>query len=148
MPTPDVPRSQADPASPASTSLEARLRAGGAIEVRDGGSGKPRRLAPDDPDYDRILAELISNGAGLDEFRPVPDRAGPPARPVSASDSVGVATMQDDGTLELRLRSEDHGAIAEAMLVIPRGDARYASMLAHLGPLAPGGSCAIKPFPA
>jgi hypothetical protein len=65
-----------------------------------------------------------------------------------APESVGVATMDDDGTLRLQLRSEQaDGTIAESLLIVAKSDERYAGMLAHLGGLEPGGSRAIPPFP-
>ena len=57
--------------------------------------------------------------------------------------------MQEDGTLELSLRTEtEDGMIGEAFLVIPPNDPRYSSMVAHLGGIKPGEGCAIPPFPA
>jgi hypothetical protein len=62
--------------------------------------------------------------------------------------SVGVATMSEDGTLRLKLRTVGpRGEIGEALMVVKPGEARYASMRAHLAGLAPGGSIAIPPFP-
>lgn len=69
----------------------------------------------------------------------------PPAKP--QPDNVGSAYMQDDGTLEMSLRTEtDDGMIGEAFLVIPPSDARYADMVAHLGGIKPGEGRPIPPF--
>jgi len=60
---------------------------------------------------------------------------------------VGSATMLDDGTLRLNLRSEtDHG-IAESLLIVSPNDARYSGMVKHLGGIKPGETCRIPPFP-
>jgi hypothetical protein len=65
----------------------------------------------------------------------------------TAPANVGVATMAADGTITLMLRSEDHGRIAEAVLVKRPGDADYEQVKAHLGGLKPGESKAIPPWP-
>jgi hypothetical protein len=71
----------------------------------------------------------------------------PPSRP--ASPDVGSAYMQDDGTLEMSLRTETRdGTIGEAFLVIAPADERYRSMVAHLGGIKPGEGKPIPPFPA
>jgi hypothetical protein len=90
---------------------------------------------------------LIDASPGLDAFIHIPSK-----RPVSGltrgvPDSVGTATMPANGTLELQLRSDEHGTFAEALLVIPRSDPRYPGMREHLGAIEPGRSCAIRPFP-
>ena len=75
-----------------------------------------------------------------------PDEFQPPAKKV---DNVGSAYMEEDGTLEMRLRTETNdGTIGEALLVIPPGDPRYASMVKHLDGIKPGEGRSIKPFPA
>lgn len=71
----------------------------------------------------------------------------PPAKPVP--NNVGSAFMQDDGTLEMSLRTEtEDGTIGEALLVIARDDRRYERMVAHLGGIKPGEGKPIPPFPA
>lgn len=71
----------------------------------------------------------------------------PPARP--QPENVGSAYMQPDGTLEMSLRTEtEDGTIGEALLVIPKGDPRYADMVKHLGGIGPGEGRTIPPFPA
>lgn len=61
-------------------------------------------------------------------------------------DSVGVATMQADGTLYLQLRSEEPQGIAEALQVVKPDDPQYAYYVRHLGNIRPGESKAIPPF--
>lgn len=59
----------------------------------------------------------------------------------TAPESIGNATMQDDASLSLMLRSEqDDGSIAEMLLVLKPGDEDYPRMLAMLGPMKPGDS--------
>ena len=147
MPPPKKPSSPVNSPPASEPSLEARIRPTGIIEVRDAAEGHARILPPDDPDFERILDAIIDGSAGPDGFIRIAPRAPAAGGAGSAAQSVGVATMLADGTLELQLRSDEGGAIAEALLVVPRGDPRYASMLAHLGPLEPGASCAIRPFP-
>jgi hypothetical protein len=146
MPLPKQPSSKAGSPPLSKPNLQARLRSGGVIEIRETENEAPRVLAADDPDYDRILAALIDSSVGLGEFLVIPSKL-PVSGVRSAPESVGMATMGLDGTLELHLRSDENGSIAEALLVIPRNDPRYPSMLKHLGPLEPGGSCSIRPFP-
>lgn len=69
----------------------------------------------------------------------------PTARP---PDSIGVATMLEDGTLQLRLVARgDGGMIGDAMLVYPPSHAQYQDILDHLGPMKPGDSKSVPPFP-
>jgi hypothetical protein len=63
------------------------------------------------------------------------------------ADSVGVATMQEDGTLRLQLRSEGPRGIAEALKVVKPDDPQYAYYVRHLGNIRPGESKGIPPFP-
>jgi hypothetical protein len=63
-------------------------------------------------------------------------------------ESIGVATMQADGTLVLRLRAEtEDGATGEGYFTYAPGDTDYASVLQHLGGLAPGESKPVPPWP-
>lgn len=63
-------------------------------------------------------------------------------------ESVGSAHMRDDGTLELKLWAEGPGeTIGEALFIVKPDDPRYAGVVDHLRPIAPGGYAAVKPFP-
>jgi len=76
---------------------------------------------------------------------PTPNFA-PPVRKTPAN--VGSAYMKPDGTIEMRLRTEtDDGTVGEALLLIPPGDPRHASMVKHLDGIKPGEGRPIKPFP-
>ena len=53
---------------------------------------------------------------------------------------VGSAHLRLDGVLELRMGANAPGAIVgQALFIIKPGDARYESVLEHLGSIAPGG---------
>ena len=71
----------------------------------------------------------------------------PPER--AQPDQVGSAYMQPDGTLEMSLRTETRdGTIGESLLVVAKGDPRYANMVKHLGGIQPGEGKPIPPFPS
>ncbi|WP_147444419.1 MULTISPECIES: hypothetical protein [Corallococcus] len=61
---------------------------------------------------------------------------------------VGSAHLRLDGVLELRMGASAPGAIVgQALFIIKPGDARYESVLEHLGPIEPGGYAPVLPFP-
>jgi hypothetical protein len=75
----------------------------------------------------------------------------PPDAPVEPPlpESIGVAHMRDDGTIEMHLRAEAaDGSVGEAMFIYAPDDLRYDSILAHVGPMSPGDQVAVKPFSA
>ena len=62
--------------------------------------------------------------------------------------SVGVATMDNDGTIVLRLRAEGDGrTVAESELRIKPKDPNYDSTLQHLGGLKAGETKLVPPWP-
>jgi len=62
--------------------------------------------------------------------------------------SIGIATMTEDGTVILQLRSESpDGSIGEAQLVYPKDHKQYSEILKHLGGLKPGESKSVPPWP-
>ncbi|MCU0700075.1 MAG: hypothetical protein MUC96_26505 [Myxococcaceae bacterium] len=62
--------------------------------------------------------------------------------------SIGSATMQADGTLELMLRAEGPGGmVGDALVRYPPTHPEYQTVLAHLGGLKPGESKPVPPFP-
>jgi hypothetical protein len=77
----------------------------------------------------------------------LPAACGRPKQAPADFGSVGVASMDPDGTIHLQLRSEIHGGIAEAVDTVKPGDLRYAATLKHLGGLKPGEDKAIPPWP-
>ena len=62
--------------------------------------------------------------------------------------SIGQATMQDDGTIILRLRAEtEDGAVGESLFTYSPADHDYRAVLEHLGGLKPGESKPVPPWP-
>ena len=74
---------------------------------------------------------------GLSGAAPVPEN--PPA-------PVGIATMQPDGSIAVRVRISPRSD-QEAVLVLYPGDSTYERMLEHVGGLMPGESKPIPPWP-
>jgi hypothetical protein len=64
-------------------------------------------------------------------------------------ESIGVATMRPDGTIDLQLRAYDPktGAIGDGLLVYPPGHPDYQDVLKHLGGLKPGEQKPVPPWP-
>lgn len=91
-----------------------------------------------------------SSSAAHNEPTAIPDppassNPNPPADPKA---SIGSATMQPNGTIVLMLRAEDGaGAVGDAQLFYAPSHADYQYILKHVGPLKPGESKAVKPFP-
>ncbi len=62
--------------------------------------------------------------------------------------SIGVATMEADGTIVLQLRAEGPGAaLGDARLSYPRTHKDYDMVLKHVGGLKPGESKPVAPWP-
>jgi hypothetical protein len=62
--------------------------------------------------------------------------------------SIGVATMKDDGTIVLRLRAKPpHGGVGESTLVYPPTHSDYQNILSHIGPIRKGQTIPVRPWP-
>ncbi len=62
--------------------------------------------------------------------------------------SLGAAEMKLDRTIVLRLRAEtSDGARGEGYFVYQPSDPEYLKVLEHVGPLAPGQSVGVRPWP-
>jgi hypothetical protein len=62
--------------------------------------------------------------------------------------SIGVAEMKADHSIILQLRSEGpKGELIEGYFVYPTEHPDYAKVLAHVGPLVPGQSVFVRPWP-
>ena len=62
--------------------------------------------------------------------------------------SIGTATMEDDGTIVMRLRGEmSNGTIAHGTFRYLKSDAQYNEVLDHLGGLQPGEVKQVPPWP-
>lgn len=63
-------------------------------------------------------------------------------------ESIGQATMRDDGTIVLYLRAEGpDGITGEGMETYAPSDPDYQEVLKHLGGLSPGQSKPVPPWP-
>jgi hypothetical protein len=62
--------------------------------------------------------------------------------------SIGAAWLETDGTLVMQLRAETPGkALGDALLRYKPDDPAYHRMLDHVGPLKPGETKPVPPFP-
>jgi hypothetical protein len=62
--------------------------------------------------------------------------------------SIGVATMKDDGTIVLRLRAKSpQVGVGEGTLVYPPTHPEYRNILSHIGPIRKGQTVPVKPWP-
>jgi hypothetical protein len=87
-----------------------------------------------------LLIAVAPSPSSADERKPVEAPA------CTSIDSIGVATMADDGTIRMRLRSLPPGPIAEGEFVYKPEDRDYQSVIEHLGGLARGQSKPVKPW--
>lgn len=63
-------------------------------------------------------------------------------------ETIGIAEMAADGAIVLRLNAPLEGATAgNGYFRYPVGDARYQDILNHVGPLKPGESRPVRPWP-
>ena len=62
-------------------------------------------------------------------------------------ESIGVATLEPDGTLVLLLRATGPGVVGDARFVYRTDHPQYAVVLAHVQPIQPGQTVQVKPFP-
>jgi len=64
------------------------------------------------------------------------------------SESIGTATMKADRTIILQLRATlPDGAFGEGYFEYPQGHAEYRKILEHVGPISPGQSALVPPWP-
>ncbi|MDX2010191.1 MAG: hypothetical protein SFW67_08380 [Myxococcaceae bacterium] len=62
------------------------------------------------------------------------------------TETIGTATMLEDGTLVLDVRAMGPGMVGDARLTDPPAHANYAEVKKHLGALKPGQTVPVKPF--
>lgn len=60
--------------------------------------------------------------------------------------SIGVATMQKDGTLVLQLRAEGPGMVGDALFTYAPEHPQYKKVLEHIGGLTVGESKPVPPW--
>lgn len=63
------------------------------------------------------------------------------------NETIGTATMLEDGTLVLDLRATGEGMLGDARITYPPNDAHYAQVKQHLGAITAGQTVAVRPFP-
>jgi hypothetical protein len=65
-----------------------------------------------------------------------------------AEDSIGTATMEADGTIVLHLFARGPGGMhGQGVLRYPVSDPKYKEILEHVGPLKPGETRPVRPWP-
>jgi hypothetical protein len=77
------------------------------------------------------------------------EKATPAAgKEAKTSNSIGTATLEQDGTLVMQLRAEADGkTIGDSLLRYKPGDPNYQKMLQHVGGLKPGETKPVPPWP-
>ncbi len=55
--------------------------------------------------------------------------------------------MEQDGTINMRLRADGPGVVGVGTLTYPKTHPNYAEVLAHLGPMKPGDEILVRPWP-
>lgn len=63
--------------------------------------------------------------------------------------SIGVATIAEDGTIRLQLRAESpNGAIGDGLLFYRPGDSMYSEVMRHIGSIRLGEEKPVPPWPS
>jgi hypothetical protein len=92
---------------------------------------------------------VVCSGAyckdSLDKKTPVTQDTAAPAKLVP---SIGVASMESDGTIRMQLRSAGPGPIGEASFTYTKKNPEYNKILKHIGGLKPGEYKPVPPWPA
>ncbi len=60
---------------------------------------------------------------------------------------IGTATMDDDGTINMKLRAVGPGIVGAGMVSYAKNHPNYREVLQHLGPIKPGVEVMVKPWP-
>jgi hypothetical protein len=76
-----------------------------------------------------------------------PPRDPPPAANTAEPESIGSATIDAAGVITLNLRAEGPGVIGDAQFTYRPGDPDYAEVLRHIGPIRPGETRPVRPWP-
>ena len=91
-----------------------------------------------------LLLVILTLVLGLPSGTPPPKIVQQTAEDAAAS--IGVASMESDGTIVLRLRATGNGMIGEGQLRYPPTDPQYNDILKHVGPLRPGEFRPVRPW--
>jgi len=100
-----------------------------------------------------VVATLIASVQGLPDAAADPAvvvhiQAQKPAQSTPLPESIGVATMEADGTLVLRVHAYGPGGVhGEGQLRYATSHPKYREILAHVGPLKPGEFRSVPPWP-
>jgi hypothetical protein len=104
-----------------------------------------------------LAAAACAEQQAAPEPSPAPRPAPAPVAAASAADasaadpsaarSIGVATMEADGTIVLQLRATEDGVHGEGYFRYAPGHKDYSMILGHVGGLRPGESKPVPPFP-
>lgn len=87
-----------------------------------------------------LVLALLGGSALADDIKPLPSNARP-SMPFS-----GTATMEDDGSLTLRLRQTSDGKDIDDSLTYKTTDRGYDDVLRHIGRMAPGDTRSFRPW--
>jgi hypothetical protein len=91
---------------------------------------------------------FVGNLAGLTAANTMLSACAQAVEAEKKKDSIGVATMKDDGTIVLHLRAKaPNGATGEGTLVYPPSHPEYQNILSHIAPIRKGQSVPVKPWP-
>jgi hypothetical protein len=97
-------------------------------------ANKTRDTEPNRPGLD--LVSLSQQSAKPEEHK-VPD---------DKLESIGVASIDSEGTLHLRLKSSGPGPAGEAYIMYKKTDKNYAEVIAHIGGIKPGEFKSVPPW--
>jgi hypothetical protein len=93
--------------------------------------------------YRMLIAVLSFTTAIASAVIAADNKDDPPCESVA---SIGVATMDADGVITLRIRSLPPGPIAEGELRYAPGDPHYQEIVDHLGGIRPGETKSVRPW--
>ncbi len=91
----------------------------------------------------RVMALLLASSLAAPAFAQFKKDA---PLPCDAVESIGTATMSEDGTITLQLRSLWPNPVAEGVLTYAPDDPQYDDMRRHVGGLEKGQSKPLPPF--
>lgn len=112
--------------------------------------GLAKQISSDSPTVMLILQTLEDLKRDARKYNDVAELGHKMDRIANASSDaqiIGVATMEPDGTITLKLRLEGPGgSIGHAIVLYKVSDPDYKNVLMHIGPLKPGDCKAVTPL--
>lgn len=95
-----------------------------------------------------VVLGFSSSCDGCARPEPLVEETKPTVEANEMPKSIGIASMDADGTVVLQLRAEGPGgAVGDALVRYPKSHAKYESVLEHLGGLRPGEKKPVPPWP-